>query len=117
MQKYFILSVRNTLALCKLIFYTASMEQRKSLFEIFGGVRPMARALALPPQNVNAWKRVGRIPAEKQPLVLTVAKSLGLPITANDIIFPLGSNEVSDGGDNRTIGKQDRSTGTQRQSL
>lgn len=93
------------------------MEQRKSLFEIFGGVRPMARALALPPQNVNAWKRVGRIPAEKQPLVLTVAKSLGLPVSADDIIFPLGSNEISDEGAPHAIGKRNQSTETREQSL
>ncbi len=55
----------------------------------------MARALGVPSSNVAAWKRVGRIPAEKQPHVLAVAEALKLPITANDIIFPLGSDAPS----------------------
>lgn len=50
----------------------------------------MARALGEPPSNVAAWKRVGRIPAEKQPHVLEVALANGLPVTAEDVVYPLG---------------------------
>lgn len=50
----------------------------------------MARALGEPSSNVDSWRRVGRIPAEKQPHVLAVAQSLGLEVTADNIIFPLG---------------------------
>lgn len=70
------------------------MEQGQTLFSLFGGVRPMARALHLPPQNVSAWKRVGRIPAEKQPFVLEVAAELGLPVTAQDVVYPNGDAPV-----------------------
>ena len=66
------------------------MVQRKSIFEQFGGIRPMARALGLPSSNVGAWKTKGRIPADKQPHVLAVAKAQGLPITAEDVVFPFG---------------------------
>lgn len=66
------------------------MEQRTSIFSVFGGIRPMARKLDEPPSNVAAWKRVGRIPAEKQPHVLAVGIALGLPITAEHVVFPLG---------------------------
>lgn len=66
------------------------MEQRTSIFAMFNGIRPMARAIDEAPSNVAAWKRVGRIPAEKQPHVLAVGLKLGLPITAEHVVFPLG---------------------------
>lgn len=66
------------------------MKQHVSVFALFGGIRPMARRLQEPPSNVAAWKRVGRIPAEKQPHVLAVGIALGLPITAEHVVFPLG---------------------------
>lgn len=66
------------------------MEQTTSIFRLFGGIRPMARAVEEAPSNVSAWKKVGRIPAEKQPHVLAVGLKLGLPITAEHVVFPLG---------------------------
>lgn len=54
----------------------------------------MARLLNESPSTVSTWKRVGRIPAEKQPHVLAVAENLDLPVTATNIIFPLG---IADG--------------------
>ncbi len=66
------------------------MERNTSVFALFGGVRPMARKLDEPASNVAAWKRVGRIPAEKQPHVLAVGIKLGLPVTAEHVVFPLG---------------------------
>lgn len=50
----------------------------------------MGRALDESPSNVAAWKRVGRIPADKQPHVLAAGLKLGLPITAEHVVFPLG---------------------------
>lgn len=50
----------------------------------------MARSLDEHPSTVAAWKKVGRIPAEKQPHVLAVGEALGLPITAENVVFPLG---------------------------
>lgn len=61
-----------------------------SVFALYDGIRPMARALSEPSSNVAAWKKVGRIPAEKQPHVLAVGLKLGLPITAEHVVFPLG---------------------------
>jgi len=66
------------------------MQQPYSLFGLFGGIRPMARKLNEPVSNVAAWKRVGRVPAEKQPRVLAIGLSLGLPITAEMVIYPTG---------------------------
>jgi hypothetical protein len=61
-----------------------------TIFDLFGGIRPMARKLSELPSSVSAWKRRGRIPAEKQPHVLEVGLALGLPITAENVVFPLG---------------------------
>lgn len=72
------------------------MEQRTSIFAMFNGIRPMARAIDEAPSNVAAWKRVGRIPAEKQPHVLAVGLKLGLPITAEHVVFPLGRPHAAD---------------------
>lgn len=66
------------------------MTHQFTIFHAFGGIRPMARSLEESPSTVAAWKKVGRIPAEKQPHVLDVAASLGLPITAENVVFPLG---------------------------
>lgn len=66
------------------------MTQLASIFDRFGGIRPMARALDEPSSNVGAWKTKGRIPAEKQAHVLAVGQAKGLPITAEDVVFPLG---------------------------
>jgi hypothetical protein len=66
------------------------MNQKMTLFGMFGGIRPMARALDEAPANVSAWKQKGRIPAEKQPHVLQRGLMLGLPITAEHVVFPLG---------------------------
>lgn len=72
------------------------MERNTSVFTLFGGIRPMARLLDEPPSNVAAWKRVGRIPAEKQPHVLDVALALNIPITAEHVVFPLGRPDAVD---------------------
>jgi len=55
----------------------------------------MARKMGEAPSNVAAWKRVGRIPAEKQPHVLEVGLALGLPITAEHVVFPLGRPDAA----------------------
>lgn len=66
------------------------MERDHNTFGMFGGIRPMARELGESPGTVHGWKRNGRIPAEKQPHVLAVGLKLGLPITADHVVFPLG---------------------------
>lgn len=93
------------------------MEQPISIFDLFGGIRPMARAIGEPPSNVSAWKRVGRIPAEKQPLVLEVGLALGLPITAEHVVYPLGRPTAASPADLANIPATvacDRKAGLQR---
>lgn len=50
----------------------------------------MARELSESPSTVAGWKRNDRIPAEKQPHVLAVGLALGLPVTAELVMFPSG---------------------------
>jgi hypothetical protein len=71
------------------------MDHKTNLFQLFNGIRPMARALGEAPANVSAWKKKGRIPAEKQPHVLEVGQTLGLPITAEHVVFPLGRPDAA----------------------
>lgn len=61
-----------------------------TLFEMFGGVRPMARELSERPSTVQDWKDNERIPATKQPHVFFTARRLGLPVTTAHIVFPCG---------------------------
>lgn len=55
----------------------------------------MARSLGESPGTVHGWKRNGRIPAEKQPHVLAVGLKLGLAITAEHVVFPLGRPDAA----------------------
>ncbi len=50
----------------------------------------MARALNESPSKVMAWKQAGHIPARKQAEVLEKGNALGLLITAEHVVFPLG---------------------------
>ncbi len=65
----------------------------------FGGVRPMARALAVAsgrrvaPTTVQGWLARGRIPAARQSDVLAAAKSLGVPLAPADF-FPASEEPV-----------------------
>ena len=74
------------------------MDQTTSIFALFSGIRPMARAVEEAPSNISAWKRVGRIPAEKQQHVLAVGVNLGLPITTEHVVFPLGRPRAAKAG-------------------
>lgn len=71
------------------------MDTQKTLFDRFGGVRPMAEILGEPPSTVQSWKNVGRIPAGRQPDVLAKGVELGLGITAEDVVFPLGMDAAA----------------------
>lgn len=63
----------------------------------------MAELLGEPPSTVQSWKLVGRIPAAKQPAVLRKARELGLPVTAEDVIFPLGREQPTNEIDNSRV--------------
>lgn len=66
------------------------MKQGETLFGIWGGIRQMARDLNKPASTIHRWKTEGRVPSNEQPHVLDVADKLGLPITAENVVYPLG---------------------------
>ena len=74
--------------------FTAHSETMTTLFDKFGGVRPMANHLDDAPSTIQSWKSAGRVPSTHQPRVLAKAEELGLDVSAEDIIFPLGRGNV-----------------------
>jgi hypothetical protein len=75
----------------------------------------MAAALSEAPSTVNSWKAAGRIPAHHQPKVLSKARELGLVLTVEDMVFPLGSLGSSDRPQNPgpETGKFDKISGSE----
>lgn len=71
------------------------MIQGDTLFGIWGGVRQMARDLNRPASTVHGWKKEGRVPANEQQHVLQIAEELGLPITTEHVVFPLGRPDAA----------------------
>lgn len=67
-----------------------TMETQPTLFAKFGGTRKMAEVLGEAPSTVQSWKTAERIPAHKQPLVLERARQVGINITADEVVFPMG---------------------------
>ncbi|WP_443026052.1 carph-isopro domain-containing protein [Sphingomonas sp. PB2P19] len=61
--------------------------EARSIIRLFGGIRPMARALRhRSPTTVQGWRNRNLIPAKHQAHVLARAKTAGLPLIAADII-------------------------------
>jgi hypothetical protein len=56
---------------------------------LFGGVRPLARAIGTKPNTVCVWQTRGDggIPRQKQLLILEAAKKRGVQLTADDLTF------------------------------
>lgn len=66
------------------------MSDIPTFFDRLGGIRPAATLLGEPVSTVSSWKKKGRIPAHKQPEVLRKLEACGIPMSAEDIVFPLG---------------------------
>lgn len=67
-----------------------AMDHGTDLFTKLGGIRRAAALLGKPPSTVQSWKNAGRIPSQEQPEVIERAHAAGIPITADDVVFPLG---------------------------
>jgi hypothetical protein len=57
-----------------------------SVFDKFGGIRPMANKIGLPSSTVNSWHAKRKIPAWRHDAILEVAKANGLHLTADELI-------------------------------
>jgi hypothetical protein len=53
----------------------------------FGGVRPIARLLNCEPSTVSRWSKTGRVPSYWQKIILELAWSKNIDLTAHDVIF------------------------------
>ncbi len=71
--------------------YMDVMTQARSIIALFGGTRPMAATMGLPPSTVQGWKRGGYIPAQRQEQVLAAARRLGLHLTPADFFANAGA--------------------------
>ncbi|WP_440978590.1 carph-isopro domain-containing protein [Sphingomonas pseudosanguinis] len=59
----------------------------RSIIRLFGGIRPMARALGHATHStVQGWWLRDTIPAKRQAEVLRAARRAGLQLSANDLI-------------------------------
>ncbi|MCU6454332.1 hypothetical protein LPN01_09595 [Sphingomonas sp. A2-49] len=78
-----------------------------TLFDKFGGIRPMAAHLGEAPSTVQSWKNAGRVPAGHQHRVLQKAGELGLAVTAEDVVYPLSMAPECPVGRATSAGKAD----------
>ena len=56
-----------------------------SVIEKFGGVRPMAAKLNVPPSTVKSWDRAGKFPRWRHPQILEAAKVHGIAVRPEDL--------------------------------
>lgn len=64
------------------------MSYVESIVSKFKGVRPMARALQLPPTTIQHWKNVNRIPVTRIRDVLSAAAANDITLTIEDVVPP-----------------------------
>ena len=73
---------------------TPSVSAAEAIIALFGGVRPMARALgaatgvSVSASTVQGWGARGRIPAQRQADVLAAARARGLDLSPADFFAP-----------------------------
>ncbi len=57
-----------------------------SVFQKFGGIRPMAAKLGdVPPSTVKSWHAKGRIPDWRHQSILETATQLQIPLAADEL--------------------------------
>ena len=57
-----------------------------SIFQKFGGIRPMAAKLGdAPPSTVMSWHKKGRIPAWRHDSILASAKRHGIELSVDEL--------------------------------
>lgn len=64
------------------------MKPAEKIIALFGGIRPMATAMKLPPSTVQRWKLSGFIPSRRQGEVLAAAKVQGIELSPSDFFPP-----------------------------
>lgn len=57
-----------------------------SVFDKFGGIRPMASKIGLPSSTVNSWRVKRKIPAWRHGAILAAAEASGLKLTEDELV-------------------------------
>jgi hypothetical protein len=57
-----------------------------SVFQKFGGIRPMAAKLGEPPSTIKSWHAKGKIPAWRHDAVLAAAKRHGIALARDELV-------------------------------
>lgn len=58
----------------------------RSVFQKFGGIRPMAAKLGdVPPSTVKSWHRQAKIPAWRHQSILDAAARHNIPLTLDEL--------------------------------
>lgn len=65
------------------------MTEEKDLFDRLGGTRKIAAQIGEPVSTVQSWKVAGRIPAQKQTLLIEKYAEIGRVITADEVVWPM----------------------------
>lgn len=58
----------------------------KSIFQKFGGIRPMAAKLGVPPSTIKSWHTKRAIPDWRRDAVLAAAVRHELDVSVDDIV-------------------------------
>lgn len=58
----------------------------QSIFEKFGGIRPMAEKLGLPPSTVKSWHAKRSIPDWRHEPVMRAAADNGIPLKLEEVV-------------------------------
>lgn len=73
------------------------MAYAERIIEKFGGIRPMAAALATAPTTVQGWKDSGSIPDKHKPAVIAKAAELGIELALSEFFdLPTGGAPAND---------------------
>lgn len=57
-----------------------------SIFQKFGGIRPMAAKLGVPPSTIKSWHAKGAIPDWRRVAVLSAAVRHGIDVSMDDVV-------------------------------
>ena len=67
-----------------------------SIFQKFGGIRPMANAVGVPPSTVMSWQKKRKIPGWRHSSILEAAARLGKDVQKADLdSIPAEADEQS----------------------
>lgn len=73
----------------------------KSVFQKFGGIRPMAAAINVPASTVKSWHVKGQIPGWRHSEILLAARSLGIALEPGELV-DVRPDEAVPGGKSRS---------------